>query len=90
MNKKINLFFLVLFLCILAYNNTNAQQLVEKVQIAPEETSLQFKENNMEGYLLEIGGPDAFYWKQEIDQVENLKMSPHFADGKIFKDGSYT
>ncbi len=90
MIQKIHLSFLILLACLLSYNHTIAQQLVEKIQIAPEEATLEFKENNMEGYLLEIGGPDAFYWKQEIAQVENLKMSTHFADGKTFKDGSYT
>ncbi len=90
MIQKNSLLFLVLCTCLLSINTLIGQQLVEKVQINPEEAILEFKENNMKGYLLEIGGPDAFYWKQEIDQVENLKMSPHFADGKTFKDGSYT
>ncbi len=77
-----------LLLCFLALN-AQAQELVKDVKISSEKTTLQMADQSPQSYLLEIGGPDSYYWKKEIKDVKSINLSNLNAKGEKFSDGLY-
>ena len=76
--------------CLLFVNNLSAQSIVEDLNISPEEASIQMADKTNKNYLVEIGGPNAYYFKQNINETREIHISNHQADGKAFPDGTYT
>ena len=83
--KNLQVFVLLLF-CTLGFHQLNAQ-LVKDVSITAEEANFQMIAPN--SYLLEIGGADGYYFKEEIEYTKNISIGNVRADGKKFPDGPY-
>ena len=82
-----NLFLCVLtILCALGTHSLNAQ-LINETSITADEANFKLIAPN--AYILEIGGPNGYYFKQEINHTNNISISNVDANGKNFEDGSY-
>ena len=86
MKGKNILFCTLFFCCILGIQPLNAQ-LVEKASITANEAN--FKMISPSSYLMEIAGPNNYYFKQEIEHTNNISISNVAKDGKKFVDGTY-
>jgi len=42
-----------------------------------------------QSYLLEISGPNGYYFRQDLPDVADIRLAPAQADGTPFADGSY-
>jgi hypothetical protein len=42
-----------------------------------------------QSYLLEISGPNGYYFRQDLPDVADIRLAPAQADGTAFEDGSY-
>ncbi|MFT5802026.1 MAG: hypothetical protein ACI956_001836, partial [Nonlabens sp.] len=80
--------FGILLFCLLTVN-AQAQKLVEDVNISSENATLQMVDQTPQSYLLEIGGPDNYYWKEEINDAKAISISTLKANGEKFSDGQY-
>ena len=86
MKVKNLLFCTLFFCCTLGIQNLNAQ-LVEKASITANEAN--FKMISPNSYLMEIAGPNSYYFKQEIAFTKNISLSNVDMKGKKFSDGTY-
>jgi len=77
-------------LSLLVVNFSHAQKLVKDLKFTPENAKIEFTENETKGYLVEIGGPNTFYWSQEIEYTKDIILPNKMADGKDYADGTYT
>ncbi len=76
--------------CLLLTSNAFAQSIVKDVDVSAQETSLEMTDQNPQDYLVEIGGPDAYYWKEQVNNTKEIKLSNTKANGESFPDGQYT
>ncbi|MEL6863550.1 MAG: tail fiber domain-containing protein [Bacteroidota bacterium] len=58
------------------------------VKVSKEAAELDMAKEQL--YTLEIGGPNNYYWKQNVNDVSKLKITPFNEKGKRFEDGTYT
>jgi len=79
---------LVLF-CLLLTTPIIGQS-VDDMTITKEQAKIELNDETPRSYLLEIGGPDGYYWKQQIDEVTNIIIPNVNSKGEKFNDGSYT
>ncbi len=82
-----NLLFCTLFFCCTLGINSLKAQLVEKASITANEAN--FKMISPNSYLMEIAGPNNYYFKQQIEHTKNISLSNVNKDGKKFSDGTY-
>lgn len=87
MKIRSNFLFVLLLTCLIGANQVNAQ-LVEKSTITAEQADIQLIAPNT--YMLEIGGANNYYWKEEVAHTDQISISTLKADGKAFADGTYT
>jgi len=85
--KVKNLLFCTLFFCCALGIQTLNAQLVEKASITANEAN--FKLISPNSYLMEIAGPNNYYFKQEIAFTKNISLSNVDMKGKKFPDGTY-
>ncbi len=76
----------LLFCCTLGIQPLNAQ-LVEEASITANEA--KFKMISPSSYLMEIAGPNDYYFRQEIEFTNNISLSNEDMEGKKFPDGTY-
>jgi len=76
-------FFLLLLLGVQQIN----AQLVKETSITAENADLQMIAPN--SYLLEIGGADGYYFKEEVPYTDRISIGNINKDGEKFADGSY-
>lgn len=74
------------FCCTLGLQPLNAQ-LVEKASITANEAN--FKMISPNSYLMEIAGPNDYYFRQEIEFTKKISLSNVDMKGKKFPDGTY-
>ena len=86
MKGKNILFCAMFFCCALGIQPLNAQ-LVEEASISANEAN--FKMINPSSYLMEIAGPNDYYFRQEIPFTKNISLSNVDMEGKKFPDGTY-
>jgi len=86
MKVKNLLFCSLFFCCVLGMQSLNAQ-LVEKATITDNEAN--FKMISPDSYLMEIAGPNDYYFRQEIASTNNISLSNVDMEGKKFADGTY-
>lgn len=86
MKAKNLLFCTLLFCCTLGIQSLNAQ-LVEEAKITANEAS--FKMISPNSYLMEIAGPNDYYFRQEIESTNSISISNLDMEGKKFPDGTY-
>ena len=82
-----NLLFCALFFCFTLGIQTLNAQLVEKASITANEAN--FKMISPNSYLMEIAGPNDYYFRQEIASTNNISLSNVDMEGKKFPDGTY-
>jgi hypothetical protein len=85
--KVKNLLFCTLFFCCTLGIQTLNAQLVEKASITANEAN--FKMISPNSYLMEIAGPNDYYFRQEIAFTKNISLSNVDMKGKKFPDGTY-
>ncbi len=85
--KVKNLLFSTLFFCCALGIQTLNAQLVEEASITANEAN--FKMISPNSYLMEIAGPDDYYFRQEIEFTNNISLSNIDTKGKKFPDGAY-
>ena len=86
MNVKNLLFCTLLFCCALGTQTLNAQ-LVEEASITANEA--KFKMISPSSYLMEIAGPNDYYFRQEIASTNYISISNVNKNGTKFPDGAY-
>ncbi|MDF1697426.1 MAG: hypothetical protein P1U56_16405 [Saprospiraceae bacterium] len=86
MKVKNLLFCALFFCCMLGIQPLNAQ-LVEEASITANEAN--FKMISPNSYLMEIAGPNDYYFRQEIESTNTLSLSNVDTNGKKFPDGTY-
>ncbi|MEM9549046.1 MAG: hypothetical protein AAGA77_23870 [Bacteroidota bacterium] len=85
--KAKNLLFCTLFFCFtLGMQPLNAQ-MVEEASITANEAN--FKMISPNSYLMEIAGPNDYYFRQEIESTNNISISNVDMEGNKFPDGTY-
>jgi len=82
-----NLLFCTLFFCFTLGIQTLNAQLVEKASITANEAN--FKMISPNSYLMEVAGPNNYYFKQQIEYTKNISLSNVDKEGKKFSDGTY-
>ena len=85
--KAKNLLFCTLFFCCALGTQTLNAQLVEQASITANEAN--FKMISPNSYLMEIAGPNDYYFRQEIPFTKNISLSNVDMEGKKFSDGTY-
>lgn len=85
--KVKNLLFCTLFFCCALGIQTLNAQLVEETTITANEAN--FKMISPNSYLMEIAGPNEYYFRQEIEYTNNISLSNVDMEGKKFPDGTY-
>ena len=85
---KIRILFLhvLIVMCTLGIHSVTAQ-LIDETSITANEAN--FKLISPNAYIMEIGGPNGYYFKQEIKHSNNISISNVDTNGKKFEDGSY-
>ena len=85
---KIRNLYLYLFiaLCVLGIQSLNAQ-MIDSTSITADEANIKLLAPN--AFIMEIGGPNGYYFKQKVDYTNNISISNVDANGKKFEDGSY-
>ena len=86
MKVKNLLFCTMVFCCTIGIQPLNAQ-LVEKASITANEAN--FKMISPNSYLMEIAGPNNYYFKQQVEYTTNISLSNVDMNGKKFSDGTY-
>ena len=87
MIKIRTLFLYVLaIVCTMGSQSLNAQ-IIDKTTITADEANFKLIAPN--AYIMEIGGPNGYYYKQEINHTNNISIANIDANGKKFEDGSY-
>lgn len=89
MKLKSMLLFGSLLLCLLMVNTVDGQKLVKDFDVSPAEAKIQLT-NKAKGYLIEIGGPNNYYWNTQVKDAQEVKLTNKRANGELFEDGSYT
>ena len=81
--------FIIVFLCIctIGLQSLTAQELVKEVSIADQEAN--FKLIKPSAYLMEIAGPNGYYFKNKVNHTNNISIANVKADGSKFSDGLY-
>jgi len=77
---------LLLFFVCLQFGSS-AQDLVDKINVSDQEANIQFISPNE--YMLEIAGPDNYYYKYNVQHTDEISLSNVKANGEKFGDGSY-
>jgi len=81
----------VLFLSLVAFSFLFVNQsFAQNMDISSEEANLRMVDQSLKNYLVEIGGPDSYYWKQQVENTTEIHLSNRQADGSVFADGLYT
>ncbi len=85
---KIRILFLYVLtvLCTLGIHSLNAQ-IVDQTSITADEANFKLIAPN--SFIMEIGGPNGYYYKQEVVHSNNISISNLDANGKKFEDGTY-
>lgn len=78
--------YVLAILCTLGSQSLYAQ-IIDKTTITAEEANFELIAPN--AYIMEIGGPNGYYYKQEIKHANNISIANVDANGKKFEDGSY-
>ena len=86
MKGKNILFCTLFFCCILGIQTLNAQ-LVEEASITANEAN--FKMISPNSYLMEMAGPNDYYFRQEIEHTNSISLSNVDKEGRKFPDGTY-
>ena len=84
------LFFGIAVISLLFINEVSAQSIVKDLQVSSEETNIQMADQALKNYLVEIAGPDAYYFKHEITDTKEISLSNQQVNGEPFPDGGYT
>lgn len=88
MKMKISSFFCaLLFFCTLGLHSLSAQSVVHESSITADKAT--FEMITPSSYLMEIAGPNHYFFKQEIPHTNNISISNIDASGKKFADGTY-
>lgn len=86
MKIRMRILFVLLTVSVFSLNSMHAQ-IIKQSEITAEKADFQLIAPN--SYMLEIGGENNYYWKQELDYTDNISIAALKADGKPFADGSY-
>ena len=89
MKAKNTLLSGLVLLCLLLTTPIIGQS-VDDMTITKEQAKIELSDETPRSYLLEIGGPDGYYWKQQIDEVTDIIIPNENSKGEKFDDGSYT
>ncbi len=87
MKNKRHLFFLLLCFVSLSSIQLSAQGIVEQTSINDSEANFELR--SADSYLLEIAGPDGYYFKEDLKGTKDISLSNKKSDGTIFSDGLY-
>lgn len=90
MRKKTPLLYGLLFFCSFLMSPIYGQSPVKEIKMSPEEAKLSMVNDLDYSYLVEIAGPNGYYWNQTVEQTNDIKLSNRRADGEKFQDGQYT
>ena len=77
-------------ICMLFTSNSFAQSIVNDVDISANEANIEMTNQTPQNYLVEIGGPDDYYWKQRVEHTNEISLSNQQVNGESFPDGQYT
>ncbi|MEO1517110.1 MAG: tail fiber domain-containing protein [Bacteroidota bacterium] len=89
MRPKIILLALAAFFALIVSSPITAQNIVEDVQTTPEEKAVKLSSQASDSYLIELAGPNGYYWKEKISNVTDLIFNAHQPDGEPYADGLY-
>jgi len=78
--------YLYIALCVLGIQSLNAQ-MIDSTSITADEANIKLLAPN--AFIMEIGGPNGYYFKQKVDYTNNISISNVDENGKKFEDGSY-
>ncbi len=78
-------------LCFMIVTDAMSQEsFVKDLKITPDEATIQFIDDTSKGYLIEIGGPNSYYWRTQVLEEKEITFKNKREDGGAFADGHYT
>lgn len=77
--------------CLLLMNvSAVCQEIVKDVDVTTEEAKVRMNTETPSSYFVEIGGPDNYYFKTQVDYTNEISLSNINAEGEKFQDGLYS